>query len=119
MATQQFPFKVLFYFENESKLIVEIKRTDIQSEDKSVIYNWLIIQKEIRSAQSRQSATISVLTFRSMAQNGDEQIREFAEGILKWDETAAHFNGEAMTQIEAGELSGQLFELISDFLGTS
>jgi hypothetical protein len=108
--TNQFPFKVLFCFENESKLIVEIKRTDIQSEDKSLVYKWLLIQHE---------NLIQVLTLRSMVQNGEKQVREFAEGILEWNETKAHFNGEAMTPIESDDVSYKSLELISNFLGTS
>lgn len=116
MTADQFPFKILFWFENDTKIITEIKRTDIQSEDKSVIYKWIIIQNE---KQSENEGRISLLTFQSMAQDGDKQVRGFAEGILEWDETIAHFNGEAMTPIEAGELSGESLELISHFLGTS
>ena len=46
MENVQFPFKVLFCFEDEAQLIVEIKRIDIQSEDKSLVYKWLVIQKQ-------------------------------------------------------------------------
>ncbi len=120
MTTTPFLFKVLFCFENATQLIVEIKRTDIQSDDKSVIYKWIIIRKEIRSSvQSRLNAAISALTFQSMTKNGDEQIRGFAEGTLEWDGITAHFNGEPMTQIETGDLSGESLELISNFLGTN
>lgn len=119
MTTDHLPFKVLFCFENESRLIIEIKRTDIQSEDKSLVYKWIVIRKEIRSTQSRLNATISTLTFQSMAQNDNKQIREFEEGTLEWDEITAHFNGEPMTQIEDSEVSGESLELISNFLGTS
>lgn len=108
--TNQFPFKVLFCFENESKLILEIKRTDIQSEDKSLVYKWLLIQHE---------NLIQVLTFQSMAENDDKQIREFAEGILEWNETTAHFNGEAMIPIESDHISYRSLELVSIFVGTS
>ncbi|WP_294670158.1 hypothetical protein [uncultured Fluviicola sp.] len=119
MTTDPLPFKVLFCFENESRLIIEIKRMNIQSEDKSAIYKWILIKKEISSAQSLLSATIYVLTFQSMAQNDDKHIREFAEGKLEWDGITAHFNGEPMTQIEDSEVSGESLELISNFLGTS
>ncbi len=119
MTTTPFPFKVLFCFENATQLIVEIKRTDIQSEDKSVIYKWITMRKEIRSVQSQLSAAISALKFQSMTKNGDEQIREFEEGTLEWDGITAHFNGEPMTQIEDSEVSGESLELISNFLGTN
>lgn len=109
MTTTPFPFKILFWFENDTKIITEIKRTDIQSEDKSVIYKWIIIQSENKDR-------ISLLTFQSMAQNGNKQIRGFAEGILEWDGITAHFNGEVMTPIAAGELSGEALEEIGRFL---
>lgn len=114
MIVNQFPFKVLFCFENATKLIVEIKRTDILSTDKSMIYKWIIIQNE---KQSEHAGRISLLTFQSMAQNGDKQVREFAEGTLEWAGTTAHFNGEAMTPIEAGELATEASEEIGRFLG--
>lgn len=114
MTTTSFPFKVLFCFENASKLIVEIKRTDIQSEDKSVIYQWICIQNE-----SGNEDRISVLTFQSMSQSHDEQIREFEEGTLTWDAAGAHFNEEPMRQIKSNDIPYRSLELISNFLGTS
>lgn len=105
MTANPFPFQVLFCFENDSKIIAEIKRTDIRSDDKSQVYKWLLIQQEV-----------SVLTFRSMSQNADQQQREFAEGILEWDRTTAYFNGEPMTPIAPHDLSGESVELILHFL---
>lgn len=115
--TNPLPFKVLFWFENDEKIITEIKRTDIQSAtaDKSVIYKWIVIEKDIRKGKSRLSSTISVLTFRSMSQIDDEQIREFSEGTLTWNTEQVRFNGEQLKQIEPSNLSSEALELIAGF----
>ncbi|AEA42053.1 hypothetical protein [Fluviicola taffensis] len=107
MVTNQFPFKVLFCFEDEFKLITEIKRTDIQSEDKSLVYKWLHIDKS--------SGQIWQLTFQSMDQLEGKQIRDFAEGNLTWNASSVNFNDEAMTRIET-ELTTDWLKLIADFL---
>lgn len=109
----QFPFKLLFCFEDEFKLIVEIKRTDIQSEDKSQVYKWLQIQKE---NQNENEECIRVLTFQSMNQADGQQIREFAEGILTWNADNVTFNGKVMDRIEPEHLANERLELISRFL---
>ena len=129
MTTHQFPFKVLFWFENDSKIITEIKRTDIQSAtaNKSLVYKWIVIKKEIRSSsvatelydalsQNNDEGRISILTFQSMDSSGGNQTRSFAEGILRWDSEQANFNGEKMKPAEPGHLS---MELIANFLSTS
>lgn len=108
MATDQFPFKVLFCFEDGIKLITEVKRTDIQSADKILIYKWLLINK--RSGQVQQ------LIFQSMDQSEGEQIRNFAEGVLTWNAENVSFNGEEMDRIEPEHIANKWLELISRFL---
>jgi hypothetical protein len=105
--TNPFPFQVLFCFEDEFKLIAEIKRTDIQSEDKSLVYKWLYIDKS--------SSQLLQLSFQSMNQLNGEQIREFTEGILAWNATSVKFNDEEMTRIDS-ELSTKWLQLIGEFL---
>jgi hypothetical protein len=105
--SHQHPFKVLFCFEDEFKFITEIKRTDIQSEDKSLLYKWLHIDKS--------SGQIWQLTFQSMDQSNGEQIRNFAEGTLTWNAAFVTFNEEQMTRLDA-ELTKNWLELIAAFL---
>lgn len=106
MTTNLFPFQVLFCFEDDFKFIVEIKRTDIQSEDKSLVYKWLHIDKS--------SGQIWQLTFQSMDQSEGEQIWNFAEGTLTWNAAAVIFNDEKMTRIDS-ELSTEWLKLIAGF----
>ncbi len=108
MTTNPFPVKVLFYFEDEFQIITEIKRTDIQSEDKSLVYKWLHIDKS--------SGQISQLTFQSMDQSEGEQIRQFAEGTLIWNADNVSFNDALMNRREPEQLPIELLELISQFL---
>lgn len=109
MATDQIFFKVLFCFEDESKVITEIKRTDIQSEDKSLVYKWLLIQKQ-------NGEHITPLTFQSMDQSEGEQIRHFAEGTLTWNAAAVSFNNKEMDRIDPELMDPKWIRLIADFL---
>jgi hypothetical protein len=108
MTTNQFPFKVLFCFEDEFKLIVEIKRIDIQSEDKSLVYKWLHIDKS--------SGQVWQLSFQSMEQSSGEQIRNFAEGILTWNAEKVSYNEEGMTRIDPEYMNPQWLQLILESL---
>lgn len=108
MLTNQFPFKVLFCFENEFQIIIEIKRTDVESEDKSLVYKWLKITKN--------PIEIQVLSFQSMDAAGENQTRTFAEGILEWNSDSASFNNEQMTPVQTEDINTQWFELIANFL---
>lgn len=111
MATNQFPFKVLFCFENDKQLIIEVKRTDIQSEDKSLVYKWLRIQK-----QNEDGDKISVLTFQSMESLNERQLRTFAEGLLTWNADEADFNDEELAPVDAQLINQKYLMIISDFL---
>jgi hypothetical protein len=108
MATDLFPFKVLFCFEDATKLITEIKRTDIQTEDKSLVYKWLMIDKN--------SGQVQQLTFLSMDQSEGEQIRNFEEGTLTWNAGVVNFNGEEMDRIEPDHMDTKWSEIIVRFL---
>lgn len=109
MAADQFPFKVLFWFENDSKIITEIKRTDIQSEDKSLVYKWMVIQKE-------NEERISVLTFQSLESSEEKQIRVFAEGKLEWNAEEALFHDEKLESVDTQQIDQKYLQLISEFL---
>ncbi len=108
MLTNQFPFNVLFCFENEFQIIIEIKRTDVQSEDKSLVYKWLKITKS--------PAEIQALSFQSMDASGEKQTRTFTEGTLEWNSDSASFNEEQMTPIQTEQINAKWLELIADFL---
>lgn len=108
MLINPFPFKVLFCFENELQIIIEIKRTDLQSEDKSLVYKWLKITKN--------PVEIQQLSFRSMDDSGENQTRTFVQGILKWNSDSALFNDEKMLPVQAEHIKIQWLELIADFL---
>ena len=137
MTTNLFPFKVLFCFEDAYKLIVEIKRTDIQTEDKSLVYKWLMIQKQKQNEEQNENTAslkfrsdsepvadlstvrkeqITVLSFQSMDQSEGEQIRYFAEGNLTWNADNVSFNGEEMDRIEPEHIDVKWLELIARFL---
>ena len=145
MTTNLFPFKVLFCFEDAYKLIVEIKRTDIQTEDKSLVYKWLMIQKQKQNKKQNENENenenentaslkfrsdsepvadlstvrkeqITVLSFQSMDQSEGEQIRYFAEGNLTWNADNVSFNGEEMDRIEPEHIDVKWLELIARFL---
>ena len=115
MTTAPLPFKVLFWFENDTKIITEIKRTDIQSADKSVIYKWIFIQNEKQNENENEDG-ISVLTFQSMESSGERQIRTFAEGILTWNTHEAVFNDEKLKPVDVHLINQKYLTLISDFL---
>ena len=108
MLTNSFPFNVLFCFESEFQIIIEIKRTDIQSEDKSLVYKWLKITKN--------PVEIQQLSFRSMEKSGENQTRSFTEGVLKWNSASASFNDETMLPVNNELVNNQWLKLIADFL---
>lgn len=108
MEKDLFPFKVLFCFEDQNQAIIEIKRTDIQSDDKSLVYKWLHLDKNSR--QIRQ------LTFIGMDQADGEQFRTFAEGTLTWNAENVQFNGEEMNRIDPLLIHAEWLQLIAGFL---
>ncbi|WP_341908334.1 hypothetical protein [Fluviicola taffensis] len=114
MTTNPFPFQVLFCFEDEFKLIVEIKRTDLQSEDKSLVYKWLMIQKQ--NEKQNEHEGIQVLTFQSMNQADGEQTREFAEGTLSWNAGTVIFHDDEMDRVDPEHINPRWLKLISQFL---
>lgn len=108
MTTNPTPFKVLFCFENDAQLILEIKRTDIQSDDKSLVYKWLKIAKDPEQIQT--------LSFRAMEALGENQVRTFAEGTLTWNANLASFHDETLLPVSADHVPARWLELIAGFL---
>ena len=79
-------FKTLYYLENGTLSILEIKRTDLAPDaDISEVYKWLQIDKF--------SFEVSPLSFRSMDSSDHVEERFFDQGYLK-------FNSEQGTFIE-------------------
>ena len=113
-----FPFNVLFWFENDEKIITEIKRTDIQSNDKGLIYKWIRIQKQKQNENENENEErIVVFGFQSMESLADKQVRVFAEGILEWNANEALFNGEKLVPGDAQLVDGNWMEVVAGFLG--
>jgi hypothetical protein len=108
MQTTPFPFRVLFCFENSVQLLLEIKRTDIQSEDKSKVYQWLRIEKS--------TPEISRLHFQAMDASGEQQSRTFAEGELTWNSGSARFNDEELSTVTVNDVANEWLELIAGSL---
>ena len=79
-------FTYLYYLENPSISIFEIKRTDLPEDaDISIIFQWLMVDK--------QSLSVSKLEFISMDRTENVEERFFAQGYLK-------FNAQEGTFIE-------------------
>jgi hypothetical protein len=77
-------FKSLYHLENGTHHILEIKRTDLESDaDISDIYKWMYIDKA--------SLTINQLWFSSMDSSGKIEERYFDQGYLKFNEAEGTF----------------------------
>lgn len=76
-------FDVLFYLRGKTHSLVEIKRTDIKSQDKSKTYYWLDIDEE--------SEVVTRLVFMSMRTVGEVEEREFTEGKLVFNSQMGQF----------------------------
>ncbi len=81
-------FSTLFSFENvaSGERIVEIVRTDIETEDKARKYFWLKISPA-------NNLEITRFAFRSMSAEGEDgwQERGFEQGKLRFSATSAEF----------------------------
>nr|WP_068886756.1 hypothetical protein [Pedobacter panaciterrae] len=72
-------FTCLYYLENDSDCLLEIKRNDLPADaDISDIFRWLYINKH--------TFEISPLVFRSMDSSGEVQERFFDQGYLKFND---------------------------------
>lgn len=75
------PIRTLFLLENDTTIVLEIKRLDLpDTADKSSVYHWLYYQKE--------SKQVIPLVFRSMSSTDTGiQIREFADAHLEFNDS--------------------------------
>ena len=77
-------FKCLYYLENGTLSIVEIKRTDLSADaDISDVYKWLQIDKF--------SFEVSPLSFRSMDSSDHVEERFFEQGYLTFNKEQGTF----------------------------
>ncbi|TGE14085.1 hypothetical protein [Hymenobacter elongatus] len=72
------PYRTLFFLDNATTSIVEIKRLDLPTEqDPGLLYHWLLFDK----------ATQNIIKLEFLSMNSLPQVeeREFAQGSLRFD----------------------------------
>ncbi|MBF0367222.1 MAG: hypothetical protein HQK50_16720, partial [Oligoflexia bacterium] len=78
------PVQILYAFENQKTLLLEVKRTDLDSDaPKHTIYHWLLVPKDSSGSK------IERLTFKKMATTLTMEIREFEQALLKFNKEKA------------------------------
>jgi hypothetical protein len=108
-------FECLYFLENPSIQLIEIKRNDLSSDAEiSQKFRWLRINKE--------SMQVSMLEFSSMDSSGEIEERYFQQGYLKFNLTTGTFiekYNSAQHPLDRRlewKLSSALENAISDFL---
>ncbi|WP_321330792.1 hypothetical protein [uncultured Bacteroides sp.] len=82
------PYEVLFFLENESVAIVEIKRTDLpESATPDMKYHW------VRCTKSNH--LVDLFTFWKMNATDELQERWFEQGELKFSPLSGYFEDSA------------------------
>ena len=77
-------YQILFFFEGEGLVILELKRNDMpEGADLAEIFHWLYLEK--------QSQSLIKLWFRSMDSSADIEERFFEQGYLKFNSREATF----------------------------
>lgn len=80
-------FSTLFSFENSTHRLVEVVREDIETDDKSRKYFWLLVELS--------SLAITRLEFQSMTGELDGwQARGFTQGALRFSASEAVFGDD-------------------------
>nr|WP_320059050.1 hypothetical protein [uncultured Bacteroides sp.] len=78
------PYKVLFFLENESVVIAEIKRTDLpDTATPDMKFHWVKCLKK--------STLVEIFTFRAMNATDELQERWFEQGELKFSKSEGYF----------------------------
>lgn len=86
-------YKTLFLLEADAYLLLEIKALDVQSDDPTEVYFWFRFDKA--------SQTLEKLEFVSMAEDGDEQQREFRQGKLQFNQRrGTYFTAEGSSSLQ-------------------
>lgn len=83
-------YTLLFRFENEETIIIEIKINGIDSHDKSKIYHWLFLSSEKKDIRS--------LTFKGMGVIEDKEFRDFEDSRLVFNNSQALFTDKNGSQ---------------------
>lgn len=106
--------KVLFYFTNDNVDLVEVKREDLETDDKSKLFFWLLINND----------KIERLTFQGMSRTDREERRFFDVGVLRFNQQVAYLtpHDNSYTQVfrlaQSNELSEDSLEQINDFINS-
>jgi len=83
-------FKILYYLDSNFLSLLEIKRTDLETEtDKSKLYHWLILDKRTNQIQK--------LDFVSMNTSGREEERIFKQEKLQFNFNEGIYEGKSQT----------------------
>ncbi|ALD20532.1 hypothetical protein [Hymenobacter sp. DG25A] len=100
------PYHWLFFLENDTTSIVEIKRTDLPGEQNpDKVYHWLFFEK--------QSHLLHKLEFVSMNAQPDFQERTFQQGQLRFTAEAGTFTDQLTGRQQALQV-GRPAELPED-----
>lgn len=101
--------KYLFFFENDRHIIVETKRIYQPKEaGPEHVYFWLMIDKKDKTCQR--------LNFLSMKKE-PEQIRNFLEGTLMFNDKEAKFSNEVLSKKDVENILEETDLLIKNFIG--
>ena len=77
-------YEILFFLENDSIAIFEVKRLDlVESADPAQHHQWFLVEKKQQS--------LSPLTFVAMTNEGKHHERVFEQGILQFDDLQGSF----------------------------
>ena len=106
----------LYYFMNEEVSLVEIKRTDIDTDDKSKLFYWLKLLKS--------SNQLERLEFKSMSSeivnDNNINIRVFEDGELRFDNDFAKLlhktEGHIVMNKPVSEIPAELMKRLSEYL---
>lgn len=107
-------FRILYYLDNESASIVEIKRLDIDPDSPVYkLYYWLFWNKDNNAPEQ--------LRFVSMTSLADSEKRVFEQGVLSFNEHDGLFTTSlphqyALQRHSPLALSATDVKLINDFL---
>ena len=108
-------YHILFYFEGEGLVIVELKRNDMpEGADLSEIFHWLYLEK--------QSQSLIKLWFRSLDSSADIEERFFEQGYLKFNMREATFIEKynsaqhKLIKYEVNAVSEEIHDMIKNYL---
>jgi hypothetical protein len=108
-------YQILFYFEGEGLVIMELKRNDMPEDaDLAEIFHWLYLEK--------QSQSLIKLWFRSLDSSADIEERFFEQGYLKFNVREATFIEKynsaqhKLMKYDVNSVSEDIHNLIKNYL---